>query len=122
MVDIVQAGNLAPGNTLINITNLGRPALLIFFLWALRRAESLPESESGSASFAQWQTAWAALGGTAGAAVGIGLGVGIAAGQPLIGLLLGLASGLGLGLVMRGRHSGAQQIPGRILEQERDIG
>jgi hypothetical protein len=106
IIDIAQQGNLAPGNTLINITNLGRPALLIYFLWALRKAERSPESEENSGEFVHWQATQAALGGTTGAGVGIGLGTGIAVGQPLIGLVLGLAGGLGLGLVMRRRAIG----------------
>jgi F0F1-type ATP synthase assembly protein I len=108
MLDIIQAGNLAPGNTLINITNLGRPALLIFFLWALRREERSPQSEGQSAAFAHWQSAQAALGGTAGAMVGLGLGIGIAVGQPMIGLVLGLIVGIGLGLLFRRRALAAQ--------------
>lgn len=108
IIDIIQHGNLAPGNTLINITNLGEPALLIYLLWALRKVERSSESEGKSAAFIHWQGAQAALGGTTGAGIGIGLGTGIAVGQPLIGLVLGLAGGLGLGLVMRKRAIAAQ--------------
>jgi len=103
MIDIAQTGNLAPGNTLINITNLGRPALLIYFLWALRKVEHSPESEGISRTFSHWQHTQAALGGTTGAGVGIGLGTGMAVGQPLLGLVFGLLGGLALGLVMRKR-------------------
>lgn len=112
MIDIIETGNLAPGNTLINITNLGRPALLIYLLWALRREERSPESETQSPSFAHWQGAQAALGGTAGAFVGIGLGIGMAVGQPLIGLVFGLAAGLGLGLLLRRRALAARPLVG----------
>ncbi len=101
MIDIAQTGNLAPGNTLINITNLGRPALLIYFLWALRKIERSPASEGNSATFVRWQNTQAALGGTTGAGVGIGLGTGMAVGQPVLGLAFGLVGGLALGLVMR---------------------
>ena len=69
---------------------MGRPALLIYFLWALRKVERSPESEKDKEAFIQWQSTEAALGGTAGAGVGIGLGIGMAIGQPLIGLFLGL--------------------------------
>jgi hypothetical protein len=103
MIDLIGHGNLAPGNTLINVTNLGRPAVLIFLLWALRRAEASPGSEQEEERFAGWQQAQASLGGTAGAGVGIGLGTGTAIGQPLVGLLLGLVGGVALGLVMRRR-------------------
>ena len=36
--DILESGNLAPGNTIQNVPNLVRPALLIFFLRRSRRA------------------------------------------------------------------------------------
>ncbi len=103
VIDLVQHGNLAAGNTLINITNLGEPALLIYLLWALRKAEQSDGAESSSQGFARWQEAQAGMGGTIGAGVGIGLGTGTAVGQPLIGLVLGLAGGIALGLVMRAR-------------------
>jgi 4-amino-4-deoxy-L-arabinose transferase-like glycosyltransferase len=43
--DIIETGNLAPGNTLQNVGNLLKPALLIGFLAASRRAEHSPDSE-----------------------------------------------------------------------------
>jgi hypothetical protein len=88
--------------------HLARPALLIYFLWALRREERSPDSEEGLDAYAHWQSTQAALGGTAGALVGIGLGIGQAVGQPLIGLVFGLAAGLGLGLVFRRRAIAAR--------------
>lgn len=42
LMDIAATGNLAPGNTLQNVSNLAKPALLIWFLIALRRAEKEP--------------------------------------------------------------------------------
>lgn len=116
MVDLAQTGNLAPGNIIININNLGRPALLFFFLWALRREERSPASERNSEAFMDWQSSQAALGGMTGAGVGAGLGMGIALGQPLIGLVLGLIGGLALGMVMR-RRSLTEQ-PDRRSEPE----
>lgn len=107
VIDLVQHGNLAPGNTLINITNLGRPAALVFLLWALRRAEALPGSEQAGEGFARWQGVQASLGGTIGAGVGIGLGTGTALGQPLLGLVFGLAGAIALSLVPRRRAAAA---------------
>jgi hypothetical protein len=112
MIDLVQTGNLAPGNTLINITNLGRPALLILFLWAVRRTGRSPAAEGDSAAFVHWQQAQAALGGTIGAGVGIGLGTGMALGQPLLGLVLGLVGGVGLGWRQRRRRTTEQVAAG----------
>jgi hypothetical protein len=103
VIDLVQHGNLAPGNTLINITNLGRPALLIFFLWSLRAAERSSASEGQREGDVLWRAAQASLGGTIGAGVGVGLGTGTAVGYPLLGLALGLAGGVALGLAMRAR-------------------
>ncbi len=39
LMDIAATGNLAPGNALQSVSNLALPALLIWFLVALRRAE-----------------------------------------------------------------------------------
>ncbi len=101
IIEFARNGNLEPGNTLVNITNLARPVLLITFLWALRKVERSPVSEESSPAFIYWQSSQAALGGMIGAGVGIGLGTGMAVGQELIGLILGLLGGLGMGLVMR---------------------
>ncbi|MDX1436343.1 MAG: DUF6790 family protein [Anaerolineales bacterium] len=103
ILDIAKTGNLAPGNTLINLTNLGRPALMIYLLWALRREERDGGTEAGSPEFLYWQSSEAALGGITGAAVGIGLGIGLAVNQPTIGLVAGLIIGTALGLVSRRR-------------------
>ena len=40
--DILDSGNLAPGNTIQNVPNLLRPALLFFFLRLSRRAALPP--------------------------------------------------------------------------------
>jgi 4-amino-4-deoxy-L-arabinose transferase-like glycosyltransferase len=47
-MDVIDSGNLAPGNTTQNISNLLRPALLIAFLAASRRAERSPASQSAN--------------------------------------------------------------------------
>jgi hypothetical protein len=108
MIDIIQHNNLSPGNTLINITNLGRPALLGFLLWAQRRASRSANSAGGSEAFGQWRSPWAALGGTLGAGVGIGLGTGMAVEWPLLGLALGFVGGLVLSLVQGNRPYATQ--------------
>lgn len=76
IMDLVETGNLAPGNTLQNINNLVRPALLIGFLVASRRAERLPGSEVMTAAFARWQQTRGQAAGwmTAFAASGFGVG------------------------------------------------
>ena len=49
IMDIVQTGNLAPGNTLPNVSNLLKPVLLIGFLSAIRRTEHSHDSEASCA-------------------------------------------------------------------------
>jgi len=54
-MDVIDSGNLAAGNTIQNISNLLRPALLIAFLAASRRAERSPASETQTQGFDQWR-------------------------------------------------------------------
>ena len=49
--DIIDTGNMAPGNTLQNVGNLLNPALLIGFLAASRRTERSPDSEAHTSEF-----------------------------------------------------------------------
>src|SRR5215212_2804492 len=51
VMDLIESGNLAPGNTLQNVGNLLKPALLIGFLAASRRAERSPDSEAHTPGF-----------------------------------------------------------------------
>jgi uncharacterized membrane protein YphA (DoxX/SURF4 family) len=93
IVDILETGNLAPGNTIQNVGNLLRPALLIAFLALSRRADKVGEPELHPAKFERWrapQANWVAwiTGGIA-----MGFGIGLALGQGLLGALLGLAGG-----------------------------
>jgi 4-amino-4-deoxy-L-arabinose transferase-like glycosyltransferase len=93
VIDIVATGNLAPGNTIQNASNLIRPALLIGILSASRRAERRPDSEAGSRRFQEWRTtriqaAWQIVMG-----VSAGFGVGFALEQTVIGATLGLVAG-----------------------------
>lgn len=55
LMDIVVTVNLAPGNTVQNVGNLVKPALLIWALRSLRRAEGLTQSEAGTIEFARWR-------------------------------------------------------------------
>jgi hypothetical protein len=72
LIDILEAGNLAPGNTLQNVANLAKPALLILFLRASRTAEGSPEALHEGPDFAFWQ-------GTHARAVGLLTGIASAA-------------------------------------------
>jgi Family of unknown function (DUF6790) len=55
VIDVIESGNLAPGNTIQNVSNLLRPALLIAFLAASRRAERSPDSEAHTSGFDRWR-------------------------------------------------------------------
>ena len=95
LMDIAATGNLAPGNSLQNIINILRPALLIIFLIASRRAEKNPDSEAGTAPFALWREPRASAAGILTAIVATGFGVGFAIQQPILGSLLGIMIGAG---------------------------
>jgi hypothetical protein len=97
VMDILATGNLAPGNTVQNVGNLMRPALLIAFLVLSRRADKGGESERAPAEFEGWRVLpanWAAwiTGGLA-----MGLGIGMSMEQGLLGALLGLVVGAAIG-------------------------
>lgn len=98
LMDIVQTGNLAPGNTVQNVGNLLRPALLIAFLAASRRAARGGESELQPAEFERWRAPRANLVATITGGVAMGFGIGLALGQGLLGALLGTAGGAAVGV------------------------
>jgi len=90
LMDIAATGNLAPGNTLHNVTNLFRPALLIIFLTASRRADRAPGSEAGTLAFDLWRAPRAQAAGVVTAVVATGYALGFAVRQPVLGSLLGI--------------------------------
>jgi hypothetical protein len=73
VIDIVQDGNLAPGNSIQNIGNLLKPALLIPILVVSRRSES---DEAGDLSFDWWRRTVLGTAGMVTAVVGTGFGIG----------------------------------------------
>ena len=104
LLDIVETGNLAPGNTVQNVSNLLRPALLFGFLAASRSAERQPVSEARATTFAEWRAPRIQAAGwmTAGVATGFGIGFGLD--QPVLGTALGIVAGAVLVVVsLRGR-------------------
>ena len=100
ITDIFETGNLAPGNTLQNASNLLKPALLIAFLVAIRRAERSAErsrgSEARTSAFEAWRSPRARAAGLMTVGVATGFGVGFGIGLPAIGSLLGIVVGAGL--------------------------
>ena len=87
VMDILQTGNLAPGNTWQNVSNLLRPALLIGFLIASRRADGAAGAED-RAGFEAWQQQRGLAAGVVTGIVATGFGVGFGIGQPVIGTAL----------------------------------
>ena len=94
--DIIETGNLAPGNTLQNVANLLKPALLIGFLSASRRAEHSPDSEVHTSGFDTWREPRIQAAGLMTGSVAAGFSVGFAIDQPVIGILIGTLIGAGL--------------------------
>jgi 4-amino-4-deoxy-L-arabinose transferase-like glycosyltransferase len=84
VIDIVETGNLAPGNTWQNVVNLLRPALLIGFLIASRREERSATAED-VAGFEVWHQRRGLGVGVVTGIVATGFGVGFGIGEPAIG-------------------------------------
>lgn len=90
IIDILETGNLAPGNTIQNFANLGRPLLLIGFLVAARKAESKPESETRTIEFDLWRQPFGMAAGIITATVATGFGLGYAISQETVLTLVGI--------------------------------
>jgi hypothetical protein len=110
IMDIVQTGNLAPGNTLPNVSNLLKPVLLIGFLSAIRRTERSHDSEASAPTFERWRRPRVLAVGLMSACVGTGFGVGFGIGVPAIGAVLGILVGAGLAVITISRASDAELI------------
>lgn len=100
VLDILETGNLAPGNTVQNASNLLKPALLIGFLAASRRAERSPDSEADTARFEAWRAPRVQAAGLMTVSVATGFGVGFSAGWPVIGTGVGIVVGAGLAAIL----------------------
>lgn len=96
VVDMVREGNLAPGNSIQNIGNLLKPALLIPILLVSRRSES---DEASDLSFDPWRKTVLATAGIATAIVGTGFGIGFSIERPVPATLI--AAVLAAGIVAR---------------------
>jgi hypothetical protein len=104
--DIIETGNLAPGNTLQNVGNLLKPALLIGFLAASRRAEHSPDSEVHTSGFDTWRGPRIQAAALITGSVAAGFSIGFAIDQPVIGTLVGTIVGAGLAAFVIARTSG----------------
>jgi hypothetical protein len=110
IMDIVQTGNLAPANTLPNVSNLLKPLLLIGFLTAIRRTERSHDSEASAPTFERWRRPRVQAVALMSACVGAGYGVGFGIGVPAIGAVLGILVGAGLAVFTISHASNAELI------------
>jgi hypothetical protein len=105
-IDILQEGNLAAGNSLQNVANLLKPALLIPMLVVSRRSEP---KETADPPFDRWRMMVVRTAGTVTAVVGTGLGVGswleLAVPTTLV------AAVLAAGVVARAAYLSEQRLP-----------
>jgi hypothetical protein len=107
--DIIQTGNLAPGNGIQNVGNLLKPAFLIGFLAASRRAERSPDSEAHTPGFDTWRRSRIQAAGLVTGSVASGFSVGYATDQPVIGTLIGTLVGVGLATFVIARSAPRRQ-------------
>ncbi len=96
LFDIIASGNLAPGNTIQNFANLLKPALLIGFLTALRRAERRATSAEDATTLDRWRGPRIGVAWWFGSTIATGFSAGFFAGQEILGTALGLVAGLGI--------------------------
>ena len=78
VIDMLREGNLAAGNSVQNVANLLKPALLIPMLIVSRRSEP---AEAGGASFDRWRMTVVGTAGMVTAIVGTGFGIGSSLGR-----------------------------------------
>ena len=96
VIDMIQEGNLAPGNSIQNIGNLLKPALLIPLLIVSRRTE---RDEGASPSFEERREPVIATAGMVTAVVGTAFGIGFALELTVPAMLI--AAVLAAGMVAR---------------------
>ena len=110
VIDVIESGNLAPGNTIQNVSNLLRPALLIAFLAASRRAERSPDSEAHTSGFDRWRGPRVRAAGFMTGSVAARFG-GFAIDLPVIGTLVGTLVGAALAAIVVAGSSGEISTP-----------
>lgn len=100
LMDIAATGNLSPGNTIINLSNLLDPVLLIGLTWlASRNTDTVVD---GSV-LEHWYMCLEMIAGMAAAGVGMGFGLGFALDNLFLWTVIGMLVGVGTGLVLSNR-------------------
>jgi hypothetical protein len=103
VMDIAASGNLAPGNTIQNVSNLLRPALLVGLLVASRRADTVLEPMVAESSFEGWRLSLARVSAPITACVATAHSLGYAFDRPWLFNLLGLIVALGVLMIVLAR-------------------
>jgi 4-amino-4-deoxy-L-arabinose transferase-like glycosyltransferase len=111
VIDIIETSNLAPGNSLQNVGNILKPALLIWFLAASRRAEHSPDSEVHTSGFDTWRGPRIQAAALMTGSIAAGFSVGFAIDQSVIFTLVGTLVGAGLAAFVIARSSGGTSAP-----------
>jgi hypothetical protein len=89
VTDIVETGNLAAGNTVQNVANLLRPAVLIWLLLAIRRSASAEGLAGEPVLPGPWRDTAVTAAAQATAVVSATFSIAYAADQPALGLAVG---------------------------------
>ncbi len=97
LLDIAATGNLAPGNTIQNFSNIIRPTLLIGLTWLGSRTGAGADEQT--AGYAIWHHRQGQIAILAAIGASTGFGVGFALGYPLLLALTGALAGIGLARV-----------------------
>lgn len=106
IMDIAATGNLSPGNTIINLSNLLDPTLLIGLTWlASRNTDDEPAP-------VRWYMRLEMIAGMAAAGVGTGFGVGYALDGLFLWTMIGALAGVGIGLLL---SNGAVREQGNLI-------
>lgn len=106
IIDIAATGNLSPGNTIINLSNLLDPTLLIGLTWlASRNTDDEPAP-------VRWYMRLEMIAGMAAAGVGTGFGVGYALDGLFLWTMIGALAGVGIGLLL---SNGAVREQGNLI-------
>ena len=106
VIDIVQEDNMAAGNSIQNVANLLKPALLIPMLLVSRRSEP---NGTADPSFDRWRMAVVGTAGMVTAVVGTGFGIGYSLEIVLPATLI--AAFLAAGIAARAASLSEQRLP-----------
>ena len=98
LIDIVKAGNLSPGNTIQNISNIVRPVLLISTLASLRSTKTKSLSETEMVDFDRWRMPLVKCSAPLTVSISSAYGLGFAFNKMWLSTFIGM--GLGIGIVI----------------------